>query len=191
MATETAATGHTSAIALEEAGICVDSHGGAVGMPQLCGEWMGNQIFWLLVTLVVIYFVLSRIALPRIAAVLAERQGTITNDLAAAEDLKVRATEAEAAYNKALADARAEAQNIVAQTKAEIKGELDDAITKADAEIAAKAAEGEKKIAEIRAGAMESVKDVAKDTAREIVVAMGGKADAKAVDAVVETRMKG
>ena len=53
--------------------------------------------FWLVVTLVVIFLVLSRIALPRIAAVLAERQGTITNDLAAAEDLKRKAEEAERA----------------------------------------------------------------------------------------------
>ena len=162
-----------------------------VGMPQLDFTTFGNQIFWLIVTLVVIYFVLSRIALPRIAAVLAERQGTITNDLAAAEDLKAKAVEAEEAYNKALADARTEAQNIIAQTKAEIKEELSDATEKADAEIAAKAAEGEKKIAEIRAGAMKAVREVATETAGEIVVAMGGKADEKKIAAVLETRMKG
>ncbi len=162
-----------------------------VGMPQLDITTFGNQIFWLVVTLVVIYFVLSRIALPRIAAVLAERQGTITNDLAAAEDLKAKAVEAEDAYNKALADARAEANNIVAETKAEIKADLDDAIQKADAEIAAKAAEGEKKIAEIRAGALESIKDVSKDTAKEIVTAMGGKADARSITAAINARMKG
>jgi len=162
-----------------------------VGMPQLDVTTFGNQIFWLVITLIVIYFVLSRIALPRIAAVLAERQGTITNDLAAAEDLKAKAIEAEEAYNKALADARAEAQNIVAETKVEIKVDLDKAIAKADAQIAAKAAEGEAKIAEIRAGALESVKDVAKDTAKEIVSALGGKADAKSVTAAVTARMKG
>jgi len=165
--------------------------GSAVGMPQLCFDWWPNQIFWLIVTLVVIFFFLSRIALPRIAAVLAERQGTITNDLAAAEDLKAKAVEAEEAYNKALADARAHAQDIVNQTKAEIKAELNDATAKADAEIAAKAAEGEKKIAEIRANAMESVKDVAKDTAKELVTVMGGKADAKSITAAINARMKG
>lgn len=193
MATETtaAAEGHVSPITLEEAGLCVDSHGGAIGMPQLCGEWMGNQIFWLVVTLVVIFFVLSRIALPRIASILAERQGSITNDLAAAEDFKAKANEAEEAYHKALADARAEAQSIVAQAKSEIQGDLDDAIAKADAEIAAKAAESEKSIAEIRASALDSVKVVAKDTAKEIVAAMGGKADARTVTSAVTARMKG
>lgn len=163
----------------------------APGMPQLDFSNWGNQIFWLLITLVVIYFVLSRIALPRIAAVLAERQGTITNDIAAAEELKAKAVEAEEAYNKALADARAEAQRIVAEAKAEIQADLDAATAKADAEIAAKAAESEKAIAEIRAGALESIKAVATDAATEIVSAMGGKDDAKAVAAAVEARVKG
>ncbi|MGI9367774.1 MAG: F0F1 ATP synthase subunit B' [Ruegeria sp.] len=181
----------TEPIAAEAAGSCVDSHGSAIGMPQLCFDWFPNQIFWLVITLVVIFLVLSRVALPRIAAILAERQGTITNDLAAAEDLKAKAVEAEEAYNKALADARSEAQRIAAEARAEIQEGLDDAIAKADAEIAAKAAESEKAIADIRAGALESIQVVAKDTAAELVTALGGKADADVIDGAVDTQIKG
>ncbi|WP_375698489.1 F0F1 ATP synthase subunit B' [Pseudophaeobacter sp. TrK17] len=167
------------------------AHGSAPGMPQLDFSTFGNQIFWLAIALVAIYLILSRVALPRIAAVLAERQGTITNDLAAAEDLKAKAVEAEDAYNKALADARAEAQRIAAETRAEIQVGLDDAIAKADEQIAAKAAESEKAIGEIKAGALESVKVVAADTAEALVTALGGKADSKAVATAVADRMKG
>ena len=78
------------------------------GMPQLNFDHWGNQIFWLILALIATYLILSRVALPRIGAVLAERQGTITNDIAAAEDLKVKAQEAEAAYDKALIDALTE-----------------------------------------------------------------------------------
>ena len=163
----------------------------APGMPQLDFSTFGNQIFWLAVALVVIYLILSRVALPRIAAVLAERQGTITNDLAAAEDLKAKAVEAENAYNKALADARAEAQRIAAETRAEIQAGLDEAIAKADEQISAKAAESEKAIAEIKAGALESVKAVATDTAEALVTALGGSADADAIAAAVAERTKG
>ncbi len=163
----------------------------AVGMPQLDFSTFGNQIFWLVVTLIAIYFVLTRVALPRIAAVLAERQGTITNDLAAAEELKLQAVKAEEAYNQALADARVEAGRIVADAKADIQADLDVAIAKADARIADKSAESEKAIGEIRASAVDSIKDVAKATAKEIVAAMGGKADAKTVTAAVTARMKG
>ncbi|UYV37692.1 F0F1 ATP synthase subunit B' [Rhodobacteraceae bacterium D3-12] len=183
MATQTNGAEVTSA--------CLNEVGGAIGMPQLCGEWMGNQIFWLVVALVVIFFILSRVALPRIASVLAERQGTITNDIAAAEDLKQKALDAEDAYNKALADARAEANRIVGEAKAEMQADLDTEIAKADAQIAAKAAESGKVIEEIRAGALDAVKVVAKDAAKDIVAAMGGKADAKTITSAVTARMKG
>ncbi|MEM9708720.1 MAG: F0F1 ATP synthase subunit B' [Pseudomonadota bacterium] len=159
-----------------------------VGLPQLDFSTFPNQIFWLVVTLVVIYLILDRIALPRIASVLAERQGTITNDVAAAEDLRQKATEAEAAYEKALADARAEAQEIAAKARAEIQADLDDAIAKADAEIAARAAESETRINEIRDGADAAVIDVAKETASALVSALGGSAGADAVASAVNRR---
>jgi F-type H+-transporting ATPase subunit b len=165
--------------------------GAAVGMPQLDFSTWPNQIFWLLVTLVVIYFVLSRIALPRIGAVLADRKSTITNDLAAAEELKQKAVEAEKAYNDALATARTEAAKIVAAAKAEIQKDLDAATAVADAEIAAKTAESEKTIAVIRDGASAAVAEVARATAAELVGALGGTADAKAVTAAVSARLKG
>lgn len=163
----------------------------AAGMPQLEFSTFPNQIFWLVITLVVIYWVLSKIALPRIAGVLAERQGTITGDIAAAEELKVKAQEAEDAYNKALADARAQASEIAAETRAEIQKDLDVAIEKADAEIAAKAAESEAAIADIRASALDNVEAVAKDTAAAIVGALGGTADEKALAKAIADRVKG
>ena len=162
----------------------------APGLPQLDLTTFGNQIFWLAVALVAIYFILSRIALPRIAAVLAERQDTISNDLAAAEDLKSRADEAEKAYQKALAEAKAEAQRIAAETKAAMKDELARANAEADARIAEKTAEGEKKIAEIRDSAAEAVREVAKDVTSELVTAMGQKADGRSVNAAVNAQLK-
>ena len=183
MATET----HGAAAASS----CVGPDGSAIGMPQLCFDWWPNQIFWLILALLAIFFVLSRIALPRIASVLAERQGTITNDIAAAEDLKRKAGDAEKAYEKALADARTEAQKIAQQTRDEIKTELDAAMAKADSEIAAKTEESEKRISEIRASALENVEIVAKDTAEAIVQALGTTAESSQVNAAVDNQLKG
>jgi len=174
------------------------SHGGAAGaesapgMPQLDFSTFPNQIFWLVVTLVVLYLILSRIALPRIASVLAERQGAIQRDLDKAEEMKRAAVDAENAYNKALADARQQANEIVAETKAEIQKDLDKAIAKADAEIAAKAAESETAIAAIRDSATKSVQTVANTTAADIVKSvMPGAGDAKTIKAAVAAIMKG
>lgn len=161
------------------------------GMPQLDFSTFPNQIFWLVLTLLAIYFILTRMALPRIGAVLAERAGTVTNDIAAAEDLRNRAKAAEAAYEKALADARSEANRIIAAAKAEMQAELDAELARADARIAARTADSEKVLAEIRDQAVASVVEVAQATAGEIVAAFGGTADEAAIRAAVDARVKG
>ncbi|MEO1562653.1 MAG: F0F1 ATP synthase subunit B' [Pseudomonadota bacterium] len=164
----------------------------SAGMPQLDFTTFPNQIFWLVVALVAIYFILNRVALPRIASVLAERRGTIQRDLDQAEEMKQKAVEAEEAYAKALADARSVASEIVAETKAEIAKEIEAATAKADAEIAAKAAEAEKAIAEIRDNAAGSVETVAKDTAADLVAAIiGTKPEKKTITAAVDGVLKG
>ncbi len=183
-----AAAGHDAAHGAAQA---ADHAASSAGMPQLDFSTFGNQIFWLLVTLVAIYWVLSRIALPRIGAVLADRQGKLVGDLNAADELKAKARAAEAAYETALKDARAKAAEIVAKAKAEIQKDLDAAIAKADTDIAARAAVSEGRINEIKAGATAAIEAVAKDTAAELVSALGGKADAAALNAAVDARLKG
>ncbi len=168
-----------------------DAAGSAVGMPQLDFSTFGNQIFWLVVALASIYLILSRVALPRIGRILGDRQGLMTADLAAAEDFKRKAREAEAAYDRALAEARTEAGKIVAANKAEIDAELKVAIAKADAEIAARAAESERRIAEIRESAATDARNVAREVAAELVSTFGGRPDTAAVDAAVDSRIKG
>lgn len=164
----------------------------AQGMPQLDFSTFPNQIFWLVVTIVVIYLILQRVALPRIASVLADRSASIQRDLDKAEDYKRASEEAEEAYNKALADARSEAQDIVNAARVEIQRDLDIAIAKADAEIAAKSAESEKAIADIRKMAMKSVKTVANKAAVDIVEAiMPSAGDATAIKDAVAERVKG
>ncbi|MBP6678585.1 MAG: F0F1 ATP synthase subunit B' [Paracoccus sp.] len=188
------AAGHGADAAQAVAGAADAAHGAAAsapGMPQLDFATFGNQIFWLLVVLAVIYWVLSRIALPRIGGVITDRQGAITGDLMAAEEFKLKAKEAEAAYDKALADARTEAQKIVAANKAEIQKELNAAIAHADSEIAARAAESEKRIGEIRASAVEDARSVARDVTAALVENFGGSADQKLVNEAVDQRLKG
>lgn len=162
---------------------------GATGLPQLDFATFPNQIFWLVVTLVVLFWIISRIAIPRISAVLADRQGAITGDLMAAEEFKRRARDAEAAYDRALAEARGEANKIVAANKAEIQRELDGAIAHADAEIAARASESERRIGDIRASAETDARTVAREVTAELVRSFGGQADAAAIDRAVDARL--
>ncbi len=163
----------------------------AVGMPQLDFSTFPNQIFWLVLTLVVLYFILNRVALPRISGILHDRQRIIQADLNRAEEIRLQVTEAEAAYNQALKEARSQAAQIIAETKAEIQKELDKALVIADTEIAAKVKESEKTIQAIRKNAQESVSEVAAAVAHNLVeTLMPALADAKKIKTHVATRLE-
>lgn len=163
----------------------------SVGMPQLDPTTFANQIFWLVLTLLLIWWVLSRIALPRIGGVLADRQNAISGDLGAAEEFKRKARDAEAAYEKALTEARGEAQGIVAKHKATMQAQVDRAIAQADADIAGRTAESERRIDEIRASSVSDARSVAREVTAEIVQAFGGRADDAAIAAAVDRRLEG
>ena len=164
----------------------------SVGMPQLDFATFPNQIFWLVVTIIVLYFIVAKVALPRIGSVIEDRHNAVANDIEQAAEFKRKAEDAEAAYNAALADARAEAMRIAGEAKAEIKADVDAAIAKADAEIAAKSAESSVRIEEIRASALKSIEEVAGVAATDIVAAiMPSASDDKALKAAIAARLKG
>lgn len=169
-----------------------ETTGEAVGMPQLDFSTFPNQIFWLVVSLVVVYVVVSKVILPRVGGVLEERHSVISDYLSQAADFKKQAEQAEADYEAALKEARAGALAIAVETKADIQKELDKAVAKADAEIAAKTAESEKAIAAVRESAVENVREVATVTTAEIIAAlMPSVSDDAAVKKAVTARMKG
>lgn len=187
----TTTTGQAADHAVQAAAAGGHAASQSAGMPQLDVTTFANQIFWLLVTLLVIWWVLSRIALPRIGGVLADRQNAISGDLGAAEEFKRKARDAEAAYDRALADARAQAQGIVAEQKAAIQADVDAAVAHADAEIAARAVESETRIGEIKASSLNDARSVAREVTAELVNVFGGRADADAVSTAVDRRLEG
>ncbi len=163
---------------------------GATGLPQLDFTSFPSQIFWLAVTCFVLFQLMSKVALPRIASVLEERADAIADELDRAEEFRRKATEAEEAYEQALADARAKAQTIAAETRAEIQKDVDAAMAKADAEISARTAESEKRIEEIREQASAAVREVADDAARALIARLMPEAlDEGAVKAAIESRV--
>lgn len=169
-----------------------EGHEKSGGMPQLDFASWPSQIFWLVISMVVLFFILKEVALPRISEGLEERSDAIEDDLDRAAEFRKRAEDAETAYEKALADARAKAQEIAQATRDEIQKEVDAAVAKADAEIAARTAEGEARIGAIRASALEAVREVAGDTAEALVASVAPDvADGAAARAAVAELVKG
>ena len=70
-----------------------------------------SQIFWLLVTFSILYIIMSRMILPRIAETLTNRREKIDDDLGKAEELRAKAADVQAAYEASLAKATEEARS--------------------------------------------------------------------------------
>ena len=89
----------------------------AHAFPPFQAQHFPSQLIWLTLTFVLLYALMSKVALPRIAAILADRSRRIADDLAAAQRFKEQSEAANAVYQKSLADARARAQGIANETR--------------------------------------------------------------------------
>lgn len=139
------------------------------GFPPFETENFPSQIVWLVVTFVLLYALMSRVALPRIGAILAERSKRIAEDIATAQQLKERSDAANAAYEKALADARARAQNLANATRQREAAAAEETNKRLEAQLHERLTAAEKSIAATRAAAMGNVRAIAADAASAIV----------------------
>lgn len=152
-----------------------EAHGEAHGsFPPFDPAHFAPQLIWLVLTFVTLYLVMSRKALPRISDVLEERANRIKRDLDAAERLKGETDKAIATYEQALADAKSRAGAIAKETRAKLAADVDREKAQAETQMNAKVAEAEGRIAATKSKALESVNDVAAETAMAIVAKLIG-----------------
>jgi F-type H+-transporting ATPase subunit b len=149
-------------------------------MPQLDISTWPPQLFWLAVTFFALYFVISRVAIPRTGGVIALRKSTIDGDLARAQNLKAETENAVRSYEAALADARAKANAIATENRNTLNAEIEAERAKLDAALGAKIATAEKKVAASRDKALRDVGDMAADIASQIVQQLTGAKVTKA-----------
>ncbi|WP_417452824.1 F0F1 ATP synthase subunit B' [Kiloniella sp.] len=124
-----------------------------------------GQIFWLVVTFGVLYFLMAKVALPRLASILEERENRVSGDLEKAERLKQEAEEVLSDYQKAIADARASAVAALKESADEIAATSAKRQAEFDTQLSEKVQIAEDKINAARSEAMGHIKDVAKDVA--------------------------
>jgi F-type H+-transporting ATPase subunit b len=147
--------------------------------PPFQAEHFPSQLVWLAISFVLLYVLMAKVALPRIGSILEERSKRIAADLKAAENLKAQSDAAHAAYEKALADARARAQGIASETHAKQAAEAEATTKKLEAQLHERLAAAEQSIATTRTAAMGNVRGIAADAAAAIVERLIGKAPAE------------
>jgi len=143
-------------------------------MPQFWIEDFIPQLFWLAVSFAVLYFLMSRVALPRIADVLEQRQSRIASDLDKAEEFKRKAEQTLAEYEAAVAGARAEAQALLAEQAVRSAAEAERRGAEVADRLAREAAEAGQRIAASKAEALQEVRGLSADLASAAVARLIG-----------------
>ena len=147
-----------------------EAPGGQHGaFPPFNSQTFPSQLVWLVISFVLLYALMAKWALPQVARVVEGRQKGIADDLAEADKLKRQSEEAVAAYEKALADARANAQAIANETRDKQAAAAEATRKRLEDELNRKLAESEKTIAATKQAAMANVRGIAQDTASAIV----------------------
>ena len=149
-------------------------------MPQLNPLDWAPQIIWLVITFGILYVLMKRVALPRIGSVIEARHARIAGDIEAADKLRRETQEAIAAYEQALAEAKARAHAIAQEASNKLKDEVAAERAALDRELAARSAEAERRIHQAKTSALKDVNAVASETAAEIVRSLIGVAPCQA-----------
>ena len=144
----------------------------AAGIPQLDFATFPNQIFWLVVTLVVLYLVTKRVIIPNVGGIMEKRKARMEDDLAQAEQKNAMAEELARETAAIIAEAEAEANRIAAGAREEIRAFNDQTMNEVAARIASRSKEAELRIAEIRASAPSSIAAISNEATAEIVNAI-------------------
>jgi F-type H+-transporting ATPase subunit b len=159
--------------------------------PPFERETFPSQLFWLAICFVALYLIAARLVRPVVGGIIESRRGRISGDLAEAGRLKGESEEAAAAYEKALAEARARAQSITGEMREKLQAEADRARKALDDELNAKLAKTEADIAATKAAAMANVRGIATDAAAAIVTRLTGvTAPGSTVTAAVDAALK-
>jgi len=155
--------------------------------PPFASESYASQLLWFAIAFGLLYYVMSRIALPRVAAVMENRSQRISADLAEAERLRAESEAAGAAYEKSLNDARAKSKAIAQEMREALTAESEAKRKALEAALNERIRASEETISARTAEAMASVRGISADTAVAIVERLIGQApDRRTVEAALD-----
>ncbi len=157
-------------------------------MPQFDPSSFPSQIFWLVVSFIALYLVVSRLAVPRVAEVLEQRHRLVQDDIDRAASFKAETDQAIAAYEQAMADARAQAQEQIRIVTNEAKAIAEKRTAEVTKAVNDQTAQAEARIAKARQDALDGLMQVAADNAKAVVAKL---ANLTPDDAAVQSAVAG
>jgi F-type H+-transporting ATPase subunit b len=160
-------------------------------MPQLVVPDFAPQLIWLAITFIALYLVMARFGLPRLGGVITARRQRIEGDIAKAAQMKAEADTVIAAYEKALAEARAAAQQTVRETTERLNAAAAERLQKLAQSLAAETKAAEGRILAAKQAALADLGAMAADIARAAAQKVAGaELDPARTRAAVDTLLR-
>ncbi len=144
------------AVAAEDA---AEAEGG--GLPQLDVSTYPSQIFWLILSFAVLYYLLTRKGLPRVSEILEARQDRIAADLDRAARLRQEAEETLQRYEAMIEEAQTRARAQLQAAQERIGSDFTARQAALERELHEKIREAEQRIAAAREKALGEIDEVA------------------------------
>ena len=167
------------------------AHGGAPHsdvFPPFDTNHFSSQLIWLALTFGALYLLMSRVALPRIAGILEDRQATVSGDLDYSATLQKQAQAAGSLCEDLIAGARARAQALAEETHIRLAHEAVEQRKSLEHDLHERLAAAEVRISEAKARAMHNVEEIAAEAASAIVQQLTGKTpDASSIVSALST----
>lgn len=147
---------------------------GSSTLPQLDSRTYPSQIFWLIVSFGLLYYLLKTKAIPRIADILETRQDRINADLDRAARLRAEAEAALKEHDRIIAQAQAEAQRRLREAQDRLAADLARHQAQLDAELARKLHDAEARITAAKRAALAEITGAAVELAQAATKRLAG-----------------
>lgn len=147
------------------------AHHGKEGadFPPFDASNFAPQIVWLILIFGLLYVLMSRIALPRVASILREREHKISSDLDASRELQNKAQAAATENEEKLRATRAQAQAIGREAQQAAAAQTAAQRAASEQDFAAKLAASDRQIADAKQKALGNVEHIAIEAAGSIL----------------------
>ncbi len=145
-------------------------------MPQLDVSTFAPQLVWLAISFIALYLLMSRLGLPRVDAIIEARRKRLDDDLARAAAMKAEAESVIAAYQRTLAEARAQAQAAIKERTDRFAAEAALRQRQLAEALAEQTRAAEREIGAAKERAFTEIRNVAVDVARSVTEKLTGSA---------------
>ena len=153
----------------QEAAAAAGKSASSGGLPQLDISTWPSQIFWLIVTFLIGYILISSLVAPSISSVLEKRSTKISNDLEKAKKAQQNAKEVFNTYEASLNEARSQAAYAASKALDEAKDETAERESAIEKKLSVSTKKAEARLSKMRKEAFSSLEDLATETSQRII----------------------